>query len=281
MKELFITCIYSHLHGTELGGRCGRWHHYRWSLLNILNLNPSKIVCFTHEDEIDDLKTWFYDKHNVDPKVLEFKVFDLSETKHYDKIQEIKDVEHVKKWDRCHEIQYNKFFWAKLIEDRHDYDRVYWIDAGLSHGGLFPEKYQVGDVWESHFNISMFRPKILKGWNELSEDKILLMAKNNTLRYHWSKTLPEHFYKTFNNDKHIIGGMFGGTSEKYDELAANFEKYLLNVLDKSDNLCHEELIMCCMYADDMDSYATLDFDDWYERPEWKQFNPKLFHHLFI
>jgi len=39
--------------------------------------------------------------------------------------------------------------------------------------------------------------------------------------------------------------------------------------------------MGCMYADDMDRYTTLDFDDWYERPEWKQFNPKLFHHLFI
>lgn len=281
MKELFITAIYSNLNGTDLGGRPSRSHHYKWSLLNILNLKPSKVVCFTSAEEIDELKSWFYDEHQVDTDLLVFREFDLRKSKHYDKIQANKDIDHVKNGDRCHEIQYNKFFWAKLIKDRHDYERIYWIDAGLSHGGLFPVEYQLGDKWESHFSITMFRRKVLQRWNELSKDKVLIMAKNNTSRYYWSQTLPDHYYTEYNNDKHIIGGMFGCTPKRYDELAATFEKYLVNALNKCENLYHEEQIMCCMYANDMDRYNTLDFDDWYERHEWKQYEPILFHHLFI
>jgi len=281
MKELFITAIYSNLNGTDLGGRPSRSHHYKWSLLNILNLKPSKVVCFTSAEEIDELKSWFYDEHQVDTDLLVFREFDLRKSKHYDNIQVNKDVEQVKSGDRCHEIQYNKFFWAKLIEDRHDYDRIYWIDAGLSHGGLFPVEYWLGVKWESCFSIIMFKRKILQRWNKQSKDKVLIMAKNNTSRYYWSETLPDQFYKEYNKDKHIIGGMFGCTPKKYDDLADTFEKYLVNALDKSEDLYHEEQIMSCMYANDMDRYNTLDFDDWYERPEWKQYEPILFHHLFI
>ena len=31
-----------------------------------------------------------------------------------------------------------------LIDNVYDYDRLYWVDAGLSHGGLFPEKFRMG-----------------------------------------------------------------------------------------------------------------------------------------
>ena len=281
MKALFITSIYSKLHGTDLGGRSSREHHYKWSLLNILNMKPSKIVCFTSKEEIDNLKSWFYNDHHVDPEVLEFRVFDLYKSRHYNKIQANKNVEHVKKTDRCHEIQYNKFYWAKLIKDRHDYDRVFWVDAGLSHGGLFPEEYQLGNKWESHFAIVMFRKKILQQWCDQSKDNILMMAKSNIGNYYWSQTVPDHFYKEYNTDKHIIGGMFGGTPKQYDELVDTFNKYLLKVLKGSDELYHEEKIMSCMYADDKDKYNTIEFDDWYERPHLKQFDPKLFHHMFI
>ena len=37
MKTLLITSIYTKLYGTDLGGRTSRDHHYKWSLLNILN----------------------------------------------------------------------------------------------------------------------------------------------------------------------------------------------------------------------------------------------------
>ena len=66
-------------------------------------------------------------------------VFDLTNTKYFNQIRELKNLEEMKKTDRCFEIQYNKFFW--LDNEDLSYDYYYWIDAGLSHCGLLPDKY--------------------------------------------------------------------------------------------------------------------------------------------
>ena len=283
MKTLFLTAIYSNLNGTDLGGRQSREMHYKWSLLNILNMEPYKVICFTSEEELESLESWFYGIHNVDKELLEFRTYDLRNCDNYDLIQANKDLEFVKKGDRCHEIQYMKFFWSRLIEDRHDYDRIYWIDAGLSHGGLFPEKYMMGDQWEQHFLISLFTPDILKRWNEMTDNRIVLLSKNNTERYFWSQTIPEDYYHNYNRDRHIIGGMFGGTPDNFNNLTDSFEFYLLRLLKEQNELYHEELIMTCMYNNAKSKFIPLEFDDWYEREEWKDddIDPILFHHLFL
>ena len=170
MKSIFITAIYANLHGTDLGGRTSRSFWYRWSLLSILKTNPTKVVCFTSKEEVEDLEHWFFEEQGIKREQLEFKVYYLRKSKFFKKIKTIKNIEQVKKWDRCFEIQYNKFFWFNLIENIYDYDRVYWIDAGLSHGGLFPLPYRMGKKWESDFLISLFTPEILN-----NGIKILLM----------------------------------------------------------------------------------------------------------
>jgi len=283
MKTLLITSIYNNLWGTDLGGRTSREHHYKWSLLNILNTNPTKVVCFTSEEDLEDLGKWFYDIHKVDKELLEFRVFDLYNCDHYNLIQSNKDVEFVKSHDRCHEIQYMKFFWSRLIEDRHDYDRMYWIDAGLSHGGLFPEEYMVGDKWESHFHISLFTPELLTKWNKESTDKIVMFSKNNDDRYFWSQTIPSKYYNEYDRTRHIIGGMFGGTPVAYDNLTTRFEELLLTLLDKENELYHEELILSCMAVNTPQEYNLFKFDDWYARDEWADENivNTLFYHLFL
>lgn len=283
MKTLYLTAIYANLNGTDLGGRISRVHHYRWSLLNILNTKPSKVVCFTSKEELPELEAWFYETSNVSKELLEFRVYDLYNCDHYDLIQSNKDVEFVKKGDRCHEIQYMKFFWSRLLEDRHDYDKLYWIDAGLSHGGLFPDEYYMGDKWERHFLISLFTPELLDKWNNVSDDRIVLFSKNNTDRYFWSQTVPEHHYKEYNRSRHVIGGMFGGNVELYDELTNDFEYNLLNLLNNESELYHEELILSCMAANTPNKFNLLKFDDWYAREEWKNDNidPILFYHLFL
>ena len=283
MKTLLLTSIYARLNGTDLGGRVSREHHYKWSLLNILNTNPTKVVCFTSEEELQELEAWFYEIHSVSKELLEFRVYDLYKCDHYDLIQSNKDVEFVKSSDRCHEIQYMKFFWSRLIEDRHDYDKLYWIDAGLSHGGLFPDEYYMGDKWERHFLISLFTPELLSKWNDASKDKVVMFSKNNTRRYYWSKAVPEAYYKEFDGTRHVIGGMFGGNTKAYDELTDRFEELLLTLLDKENELYHEELILSCMSVNTPEEYNLLKFDDWYAREEWKNddIDPILFYHLFI
>ena len=63
MKTKFITCIYSDLNGTELGGRPGRGGHYRWSLMSLLKMTDADFVCYTSDREYESLVDFFY---NID-----------------------------------------------------------------------------------------------------------------------------------------------------------------------------------------------------------------------
>ena len=173
MKTLIYTSIYSNLWGTEFGGRPGRGLHYKHSLKNILNLSPHKIICFTGDDEVDDLKNWFYDLNNISEDKLEFIVFDLKSTKYFSDISKLKNIDKMKTSDRCFEIQYNKFLWLDIIPELESYDRIYWFDSGLSHGGIFPEKNSFGGGYGKHYNFTLFNPQYVEYLNSITDNKLV------------------------------------------------------------------------------------------------------------
>ena len=81
MSVKFITAIYGRLNGTDLGGRPARGGHYRYSLLSLLKMTNADFVCYTTEEEKQELEVFFYELHNIDPKQLQFKTFSLYDTK--------------------------------------------------------------------------------------------------------------------------------------------------------------------------------------------------------
>ncbi len=271
MKTLFYTCIYSNLWGTELGGRPSRNHHYKFSLLNLLNLNADKFICFTSSEELEELKRFFYTDNNISENKLEFKVFNLKDTNYFSKIQKIKKIDEVKKSDRCYEIQYNKFFWLDSIENLKDYDRVFWIDAGLSHGGIIDSKYSHGNGLERNYNFSIFNSNLLHRLCGICKDRVLLLSKNNDGVFYWSSSIPSKYYKSYNRSEHIIGGLFGSTPQKMIEYKEMFEKLLIQLLECEDELYYEELIMTCIYFNESESFCALKFDDWYDRKDEKKY----------
>ena len=276
-KTLLITSIYSDLWGTEYGGRPSRKTHYKQSLLNIININVEKIICFTSSREIDDLNKFFYMEHNISKDLLELRVFDLKDSKFFDKIRDKKDTEKMKQIDRCYEIQYNKFFWYDLISNVNDYDRVYWIDAGLSHSGLFPKKFRQNN---SYYQINLFDENFLKKININTEDKVLLLSKNNSGKFLWSQTLPRKYYTKYNNSRHIIGGLFGGTPNNYKKFRDKFEILLEKLLSNENSLFMEELLMSNLYYEDSEFFHCLKFDDWFQRsPENNE--DKYFYQMFL
>lgn len=280
MKTLFITSIYSNLWGTEFGGRPSREYHYRQSLKNILNMNPTKCICFTSSDEIDSLKLLFYNKFLISEEQLTFVVFDLKNTKYFNEIKKLKNIEEMKKTDRCYEIQYNKFLWRYDISDILNYDRVYWIDSGLSHGGIFPEKYQKDRTREGHFNINLFTPQYLNRLNFLTNNKLLLLSKNNSGQFFWSQQIPQNYYNIFDKSKHIIGGLFGGTPSNFIEFCIRFEELLTQLIRNEKQLYMEELIMSCLYFNYKNDFILLEFDDWYKRPNHTDNSIKYFYNMF-
>jgi hypothetical protein len=159
MRVKIMTSIYSDLYGSELGGRHGRKDHYRFSLLSLLKMSQADFVCYTSEREIDDLKEFFYVNHNVSEDRLKFVLFDLKTNEYSELINSVKDIELIKKSDRCYDIQYAKFSWFKN-EDK-SYDYYFWFDAGLSHTGLIPDRYLSAPVYRFYYDASLFNETFL------------------------------------------------------------------------------------------------------------------------
>lgn len=263
MKVKFITAIYSDLHGTELGGRPSRGGHYKYSLLSLLKMSEADFLCYTSDREIEDLKDFFYKQHNIDESKLQIKVSDLKETKFKELINQYKNLEWVTKGDRCHEIQFNKFHWW-WDEDK-SYDYYYWIDAGLSHSGLIPEKYLVNNhPYARYFESTLFNNEFLKNLVEDTGEKFLILGKENQRNY-WSGTVQQKWYTNYDSSIHVIGGLFGGRKEKWDEIVNLFEHYLKTIFETDKQLYHEENLMSLMYFNHKDLFTMKQFDIWWYR----------------
>ena len=260
-KTKFITAIYSDLYGTEIGGRPNRTNHYKLSLMSLLKITDADFLCYTSEREIESLKDFFYEVKKVSPKQLEFRTFDLSNTKFKDLINLRKDIEFTKKGDRCIEIQYSKFSW--WWNEDGSYENYYWIDAGLSHCGLIPNKYLLDtSSYEKFYESLLFNNDFLKNLINFTDDKCFLIGKENNKNF-WSQTVNEKWYKKYERDIHIIGGMFGGKKEIWDTIVPMFENYVQRVLSEDEGLPHEELFMSLMYVNHKELFNRKHFDIWW------------------
>jgi hypothetical protein len=264
MSTRFITAIYSDLNGTELGGRPARGSHYRYSLLSLLKMTDADFLCYTSDREIDSLKEFFYTENYISQDKLKFVIYDIANCKFKDLINLRKNVEDIKKGDRCIEIQYSKWSWW-WNEDK-SYDYYYWIDAGLSHCGLIPLKYLTydGHPMRRFYESDIFNNNFLKNLIEDTEDKFLILGKENDRNY-WSGTVNAKWYKEYDRSIHVIGGLFGGHRDRWDEMVTMFENYVQSILGNDEGLPHEEQIMTLMYFNHKELFVRKHFDIWWCR----------------
>jgi hypothetical protein len=257
----FITCIYSDLSGTEYGGRAARGNHYRYSLLSLLKMTNADFVCYTSERELEGLQTFFYEKNGISADKLKLVVFDLKQNKFQKYLDLYKDYESAKKGDRCLEIQWSKFFWW-WNEDK-SYDYYFWIDAGLSHCGLIPLKYLTSeDIYAKYYESSLFNNLFLENLIKDCGDKFLILGKDNDRNY-WSGTVDPKWYTDYQRKIHIIGGLFGGKKELWDNMVTMFENYLEKILTTDEKTYHEEVIMTLMYYNHQELFERKHFDIWW------------------
>ena len=263
-KIKFITCIYTKLNGTTFGGQlANRIHRYKFSLLALLNMTNADFLCYTSEEEIEDLQSFFYTEHNISKKQLNIKIFDLDNTKLASLINKNKNITAVKSDYRCYEIQYSKFSWW-WDEDK-SYDFYYWIDAGLSCIDLIPPKllnqHHTAGL-RKYYDCSLFNNLFLNNLVNASDDKFLLLGKEN-IQLCCSGTVPEKWYKNYDRSLHIIGGLFGGSVNMWDNIVTMFEDYTSKIVTEDNVLYYEELIMSIMYVDNSSNFNVIEFDSWH------------------
>lgn len=266
MKTKFITAIYSDLYGSEFGGRPNRRDHYRWSLLSLLKMTDADFVCYTSPREIDSLKLFFYNENQINPEKLKLVEYDLENHYFLELFKKYKDFDSAKRSDRCIEIQYMKFIWYGFEDSSYDY--YYWIDAGLSHCGLIPNKYLTpgGIHNRQYYESPLFNNLMLNNLIRETGDKFTIIGKENEKNY-WSGTVnPKHFFN-YDRSYHVIGGLFGGKKELWDNILKLFNKYVYQVTEEDGRLYHEEDIMTLMYRNHEDMFNIYKFDIWWHENE--------------
>jgi hypothetical protein len=274
MKVKIITCIYSDLSTSNMGGRSHRKDHYRFSLLALLKMSQADFLCYTSEREIEDLKNFFYDTHQISENKLKFEVYDLTTSKYSNLLNTLRIGDNNSVSDRCYEIQYSKFSWFEM-EDK-SYDYYFWFDAGLSHTGLIPNKYlTMGLGYRSYFESTIFNEKFLDNLIDFAEDKFVIVAKENSRNY-WEGTIDPKFYNTYDNSVHIIGGFFGGKKELWEEVVKKFDQYVNLVLPEQKRFFYEEHYISLIYQNHKEWFKTLNFDIWWHEDNHKEGTVEFF-----
>jgi hypothetical protein len=190
--------------------------------------------------------------------------YDLYHSKYSDLINRIKNIEETKKSDRCIELQYSKFTW--LSQNISDCEYIYWIDAGLCHSGLFPNKYlkvHTGNYYDSYYGSDIFTNKWINNINSAVADKVLVCAKDNVRNY-WDGPVPDRYFKNSPcSTRHIIGGIFGGNIIKIQLLTKYFDSLVKEILNNESRFYSEEQIFSCLFFNYPELFHAENFDIWW------------------
>lgn len=285
MNPKYITCNYTDLYGTKFNGRLNRDLIYMYSLRAIAECGDT-ILNYSCPYSMGFTEPYFQKENVTNVITLEY---DLKKSPYHDRVDAIKDKKpyyyNDTSWlNRCVEIMWGKFIWMEnsynvMGED----DYLFWIDAGLSHGGILPRMFNT-----FHNNPAYYRPEnpsemqlefahrhdliFNKDFTSKLEvytgDKVLLITANHnqhgdTLGFEYVNSLYQW----------PVGGLFGGKKKAMLPFIQRF-KELAEVVLNNECLVKEEQIMAVILNEHPDWCKTFTFQNWYH-PDWDVYNPEL------
>lgn len=257
-KIKIVTAIYTRLGGTKFGGRGNRTYHYVLSLKSLMKMSDAEFIIYTSEEEKEMYELEFQDYTNK--KIL---VHDLENSFFQKTLEKYKNYEESKSSDRCVEIQYLKFQW--LRENNYDCDYIYWIDCGLSHVALIPNKWLTYKdrhrELKDYYYSDLFDNNLLHNLVSTTGDKIFLIAKENR-RNPWAHQPLEMFNEEYDYAWHIIGGLFGGKSSLVEDYCSMYYDYAIRTAETCNKIWYEENIMTVIFYNHKDKFIPQYFDVW-------------------
>jgi len=266
-KTKLITAIYTDeeskkfpYYAHELKAREDRYLH---SLRTIAN-TELEIVLYCNENQFNFFIEYCKEKNlnNVTVKISNLKEFPYCEEMKKIKLEKKEKFIHF-----YHEIDWNKLFLLKKEFDS-SYGYMYWIDAGLSHPGLFPKKFnshpnQMNGFSANYYNysfIKIFNPSLFEKINNWVSDKLINIS--NRLLFHNRDHLNEYTEKNYIYDSMTVGGLIGGNTKEISWLTENFMKNGKMILDKGTIINHEALLSFLVKSHE-EKFKTFKFESWY------------------
>lgn len=289
MKTKLVTAFYTDIKGFPFFGHetLARHERYLHSLRTIAN-TKNEIVLYCNQGQLSLLQDHCskFELFNVT-----IKVSNLSD---YPKVERMKEIKtNTDNFKMYHEIDWNKFY---LLEKEYDesYDYIYWIDCGLSHPGLFLDRYNpyvdkvdgLSATWENYSYIDLFNEDLISKLNLWVNNKLINCS--TTTFFHDMKYANLILDKNYNGNSISTGGILGGSVNLLRWYFSEFNKLSELSLSKNSILNHEAIISY-MVLENSNKFTTWEFDTWYHDDYWKktpQFNVEAikgvrhFVHLF-
>ncbi len=298
MKNTLVTAIYYTTPTSRIGGRGYTFEFYEAPFRNILNLGCN-IVIYSHESEISKIHNFFSRYNFTDYKVIEY---DLHNYNNSDKIYHLKEQDGIInsdglipgepyfRNDRNHHLCLSKpYFLKDTIDNQYfESENYYWIDAGLFHHGIIPEKFggierltrvNEENYWPNNPNNICNTDMISKLQSKNNTDLIFIGLHEFPMLINWSK------FFDFIKQVHIIGGFFGGKKDIVLELYQDFVDLSNDILN-NDILTLEEEVLSMLYTKKYNIYEHIPFLSWYhdvpESPNYYEPSPHpRFYKIFI
>lgn len=264
MKTCIVTCYYTKLHGTNFGGRFGLDGRYRDSFMSLLKMTDADFYVFCDPTEIDFLREVASSRMENTGHVF-FIPYELKDFYMKDLFERYKDLEEAKISQRCQEIQYSKTYWMKEVIEKHSgarYDYCFWIDIGISHSGLIPDKYMIIEPHRTYecFNNTLYTNPILKGMADFAQDKFLIFAIDNETLVGYRRVIdsydPEEKY-------HVIAGILGGKVDTVIDFHNKFVECANRIAIKDETIHDEEVIYNIVWQENRDFFNVKKFVTWY------------------
>lgn len=287
MNTTFVTAIYSNLSNISKS----RWERYTYSLKSIVKCGAN-FVLYTSPEEYQDVVKFVKD-NDIDSSKLKIIQHEISDNIWNKKFNELK-TNGADGCGRSMDLVHSKIYWLNKISKQNpfgDSEYFYWIDAGLSFEGLFPNRFLRTDThrtFEKYTDYNVFNPDWLKRLNEKSKDRCYFMAMTTKVVL-WAQPIKQDFYINKNDymKYHVIGGLFGGKVD-FDGIELQYSQILNKLLSDFKNercLPVEELILNPIVANNKDKIYLDIFDTWYHEDHESSFDKmkvgKSFHELFL
>jgi hypothetical protein len=218
------------------------------------------IICYTNKmsiPELEELKI----KYNLDN--LTIKIMELSDMKYHNKFMKIRESGIEEGDGRGCEILWGKI--QVMENELNDCDRIFWIDAGLQHPGIFPwrfsKKYFKKEDhsnsipgWWTEYDVYNFKDllnqKTFENLYEMTMGKLLILGSSSpqTINDYYELGLVDNVV----SDPFPIGGLFGGDIPQVKTFIDSFWVESDKLLDMNQ-LKTEEYIMKLSYDKMIDS----------------------------
>lgn len=269
MKTKIVTAFYTGISNHPYYGHGGVARHERYlhSLRTLNNMNV-EIICFCNENQYELLLDYC---DNFDLKNVKIKISNLSDNPTTEKMISIK--EKTDNFKFYHEVDWNKIF---LLEKEYDdnYDYIYWFDVGLSHRGLFLEKYNpyaekidgLSRTYENYSFLGIFNNTLIEKINNWVGDKLINLS-NKQLSH--NMTFVNSIMETnVIYNRLTVGGILGGNIKNLKWFINTFNSEGEKVLNKDVIINHEALISH-IFEHNQEMFKTFTFETWYHDDFWK------------